>query len=203
MRKHYSHVMSTLAVFIALGGGAYAVTFVKRAKLADNSLRLGGVPARSYRQDFFGGFNTHPAKVRSQATPLISGRLFNSGHNRAGFLASSDVSVANPGPDPVDLTLLLLLNGHREPGSFVTTISPGASLSVPAIFAEDFKSCKAPCRLNLGNNEVQLLGEASNKGELVVQSSSLFALRPIVIPPGRSSCCTTSTGLASDRPRGR
>jgi hypothetical protein len=192
VKRYYPHVMATVAVFIALGGGAYAVSVANRAKLADNALRLGGIPAHSYRQDFFSGENTATVKLRpGQRTTLIRGRLFNSGRRGAGFVSVSNVSLVNPGPDPVEATFLLLLNGHQEPGPFVTTINPGASLSVPTVFALDPK-CKKCTLLDLGNNDVQLVGEVSNKGELVVDNGSMFALRPIVIPPGRSSCCDSA-----------
>src|SRR5690242_3491568 len=37
VKRQYSNVMSTLALFIAIGGGAYAATVVDRAKVADNA----------------------------------------------------------------------------------------------------------------------------------------------------------------------
>lgn len=191
MKKYYPHVISTLALFAAMGGGAYAATVVSRAKVADNALRLGGVLAHRYHQDQVGGMNPHAIKLESaNPTPLIGATLFNSGSRNAGFMSLNSTTVENPGDSPVNLILSLSVNGKQEPGSFSSTVNPGQSLTVPAIFAFEGK-CKKCGLLNLGNNEVQLLGQVSNKGELIVENTSADDLRPIVIPPSGSSCCNT------------
>jgi hypothetical protein len=203
MKRYYSHVMSTLALFVALGGGAYAATMVKTA---NNALHLGGVPARSFDQDVMEGTNANNVKLSNPSGPtqIVTGKLFNSGRAGAAFTTFGDVNVENPGSEPVNFTLLLSLNNKTEPFTFTSTINPGSRLSVPAFFAFEPK-CKKCGLLNLGNNEVQLLGEVTGKGELVVSDSSIFALRPIVIPPGRSFCCgpMPMPGAAGGRVRGR
>jgi hypothetical protein len=197
--------MSTLAVFIALGGGAYAAAVVSRAKVANNALRLGGVPARQYHQDVMAGVNTNTITLTSSnPQPVITGKLYNSSRGKAGFTSLGNVNVVNPGPDPEELTLLLRLNNRQEPISFTNTIAPGTRQTVPAIFAFEPK-CKKCGLLNFGNNDVQLLARAQGKGQLTVEDSSIFALRPIVIPPGRSACCGPMPlpPMARDSARGR
>lgn len=202
MKKYYPHVMSTLAVFVALGGGAYAATVAT----ANNALHLGGVPAKSFRQDVVGGLNTSTAKVLpGKPTPVVGATLHNSHRQGDGFTSISGVTINNPGPDPAEVKFLLLLNGKQEPGSFTTTIDAGATQTVPAIFAFEPK-CKKCFLLNLGNNDVQLVAQTQGKSTLVIEDSSLFALRPLVVPPMTPAACCgpmPMPGVARDAGRHR
>lgn len=170
-------LIASVALFVALGGTAAAV-----------SGGLGGYPASDYRQNTSATLLTNQITLKQANTfkSLLSETLFNSGSKNSPWLASSDVSLTNSDKtEPMMVTFRLSLNNHLQPETYSETVPPAGTISVPSQFSYD-KGCKKCGGLLVGNNRVILLARASGAGDLIVSSASLTALRPIVVPPGRS-----------------
>ncbi len=176
-RLSYANVMSTLAVVIVLGSGtAYAaVSIVDRARLANNSLALGGLPAKDYRQDV----STASSSTKVTAAPgkwvTVLAWKFTSHAPRPGPMTFlNQVTLTNAGKAPGQAQLRLVLNGKTEEGATAYQIGITGAQTIFGLLV-----CNGmPAGVYAAQLQVLATGTS-----LIINTSDEFALRPIVIPP--------------------
>lgn len=147
-RLSYANVVATLALFIALGGGAYAATKLPKNSVGPTQLRRNAVTSSKvkdgslHRKDFAtkdlaslrgptgatGAIGAQGAKGdagRSALTPLNSGEtehgVFGASGTAAGASAqfATWVSLPIPAPTPID-NAHMHIKGEADPGGVCT-----------------------------------------------------------------------------------
>jgi len=171
-------VVWALIALTALGGGtAYAATIVARAKLADNALALGGIPAAVYRQDFTEAASGSPVKLAAGGTfRTVLAWTFTSHARWPGpMVFFSQAAVADPGKLAGLLVLRLVVDGKSEVGQIIDSIGPGDVQTVFGVIV---------CNGMPGGRHVAELQARAAGGELIIDRWTETGLRPLVAPPG-------------------
>jgi hypothetical protein len=209
-RPRYADVTASVALFLALSGGAYALAIprnsvgarqiragaVRASEIAHGAVRADELAPRAVRRESIGfrlgeaagngGSETTPVSLKAGQSAVLAEAPLVIRERGLIALASGAVTVTNPVGDGKDgeaatVKLLVLHNGDPEGPAFTQTVGDGMSETIPVSI-----QCNG---LRSGGNEfsLELLATgASGAAGVIAGSRSLdvASFGPIFNPPG-------------------